>query len=154
MLTGSLPLLGVDVAGLGYGGHTTAVVCTALSGALIGVNNTVFTELALGVSDAPRPVASAGCTFVRRFAAAAAPFLAPKIAEWTDVQVPFVVAGAGAVCGAAIVRARRSALTTEAAGAVPVHASRDGVAVFADRTRPRRRRATAGRHAPGPPTRP
>ncbi|MER7817889.1 hypothetical protein [Streptomyces sp. NPDC096153] len=45
---------------------------------------------------------------------------------------PFVVAGAAAVCGAVIVRVRRSAFTTEAAGAVPVHASRDDVAVFAD----------------------
>jgi hypothetical protein len=41
------------------------VVCTILSGAFIGVNNTVYTELALGVSDAPRPVASAGYNFVR-----------------------------------------------------------------------------------------
>ncbi|MEU6705292.1 MFS transporter [Streptomyces wuyuanensis] len=132
VLTGSLLLLGADVVVLGYGGHTTAVVCTILSGALIGVNNTVFTELALGVSDAPRPVASAGYNFVRWFAAAAAPFLAPKIAEWTDVHVPFVVAGAAAVCGAAVVRVRRAALTAEPAGAAPVHAPRNGMAAFAD----------------------
>lgn len=77
-------------------------------------------------------MASDGYNFVRRFAAAAAPFLAPKIAEWTDVQVPFVVAGAAAVCGAAIVRARRSAPPPRRPGAVPVHTSGDGVAVFAD----------------------
>lgn len=40
-----------------------------LSGAFIRVNNTVHMELALGVSDAPRPVASAGYNFARRFAA-------------------------------------------------------------------------------------
>lgn len=60
VLGGSLVLLAVDVLVLGYGDHTTAIVCTILSGAFIGVNNTVYTELALGVSDAPRPVASAG----------------------------------------------------------------------------------------------
>lgn len=73
VLGGSLVLLAADVLVLGYGSHTTAVVCTILSGAFIGVNNTVYTELALGVSDAPRPVASAGYNFVRWFAAAAAP---------------------------------------------------------------------------------
>ncbi len=107
-------------------------MCTILSGAFIGVNNTVYTELALGVSDAPRPVASAGYNFVRWFAAAAAPFLAPKIGEWTDPHVPFVVAGTTAVVGALVVAVRRKALTNEAEELQPRHAAEDGVAVFAD----------------------
>lgn len=110
----SLVLMAADLLVLGYGNHTVAVVCTVISGAFIGINNTVFTELALGVSDAPRPVASAGYNFVRWFAAAAAPFLAPKIEEWTDIHIPFVVAGAAALAGAAIVAFRRKALITEA----------------------------------------
>ncbi|CAL9575033.1 Multidrug efflux protein YfmO [Streptomyces sp. enrichment culture] len=110
VLGGSLALLAADVLVLGCGGHTVAVVCTVLSGAFIGVNNTVYTELALGVSDAPRPVASAGYNFVRWFAAAAAPWLAPKIEEWTDVRVPFVVAAVTAVLGALVVAVRRGAL--------------------------------------------
>ncbi|MBD0710990.1 MULTISPECIES: MFS transporter [unclassified Streptomyces] len=132
VLAGSLVLLAADVVVLGYGNHTTAVVCTVLSGAFIGVNNTVFTELALGVSDAPRPVASAGYNFVRWFAAAAAPFLAPKIEEWSDVHMPFVVAGAAAVVGAVIVGVRRASLTHEAAEQAPKHAAEDGVGVFAN----------------------
>ncbi|MGW1884113.1 MFS transporter [Streptomyces sp. NPDC001970] len=114
VLGGSLLLLAADVVVLGYGDRTTAVVCTVLSGAFIGVNNTVFTELALGVSDAPRPVASAGYNFVRWFAAAAAPYLAPKIAEWSDIRTPFVVAGVAAVIGAGVVGARRASLTDHA----------------------------------------
>ncbi|MFC8916415.1 MFS transporter [Streptomyces sp. NPDC057116] len=114
VLGGSLVLLAADVVVLGYGDHTTAIVCTVLSGAFIGVNNTVFTELALGVSDAPRPVASAGYNFVRWFAAAAAPWLAPRIEEWSDVHMPFVVAGAAAATGAGIVWARRRSLTHDA----------------------------------------
>lgn len=132
VLGGSLVLLAVDLVVLGYGNHTTAVVCTVLSGAFIGLNNTVFTELALGVSDAPRPVASAGYNFVRWFAAAAAPFLAPKIEEWTDIHVPFIVAAVAAVIGAAIVAVRRRVLTTEAEELKPRHATEDGVAVFAN----------------------
>ncbi|MFI0504910.1 MFS transporter [Streptomyces albogriseolus] len=132
VLGGSLVLLAVDVLVLGHGGHTTAVVCTVLSGALIGVNNTVYTELALGVSDAPRPVASAGYNFVRWFAAAAAPYFAPKIAEWSDVHMPFTVAAVTAVLGALVVLVRRRALTAEAEELRPGHATEDGVGVFAN----------------------
>ncbi|BDM72417.1 MFS transporter [Streptomyces nigrescens] len=132
VLGGSLVLLAVDVLVLGYGNHTAAVVCTILSGAFIGVNNTVYTELALGVSDAPRPVASAGYNFVRWFAAAAAPFLAPKIEEWTDIHIPFVVAAVTAVLGAVVVAVRRKALAHEAAEHQPQHATEDGVTVFAN----------------------
>lgn len=132
VLTGALVLLAADVVVLGYGGHTTAVVCTVLSGAFIGVSNTVFTELALGVSDAPRPVASAGYNFVRWFAAAAAPFLAPRIEEWSDIHTPFTVAGAAALTGAGIVWARRAALGREAREQETRHLTGDGAAVFAD----------------------
>ncbi|MCX5204392.1 MFS transporter [Streptomyces sp. NBC_00237] len=132
VLGGSLLLLAVDLLVLGYGNHTMAVVCTIVSGAFIGVNNTVYTELALGVSDAPRPVASAGYNFVRWFAAAAAPFLAPKIEEWSDIHIPFVVASVTAVLGAVVVLVRRKALTHEAEELRPVHATEDGVTVFAN----------------------
>lgn len=132
VLGGSLVLLAADVLVLGYGGHTAAVVCTVLSGALIGVNNTVYTELALGVSDAPRPVASAGYNFVRWFAAAAAPFFAPKIEEWSDVHMPFTVAAVTAVLGALVVLVRRRSLSAEAEELQPVHATEDGVGVFAN----------------------
>ncbi|MFI9175095.1 MFS transporter [Streptomyces lincolnensis] len=132
VLGGSLLLLAVDVLVLGYGNHTTAIVCTILSGAFIGLNNTVYTELALGVSDAPRPVASAGYNFVRWFAAAAAPYFAPKIEEWTDIHMPFVVAAATAVAGALVVVVRRKALTHETEELEPKHATEDSVTVFAN----------------------
>ncbi|USA01420.1 MFS transporter [Streptomyces lydicamycinicus] len=131
VLCASLLLLAADLVVLGYGDHTTAVVCTVLAGAFIGLNNTVFTELALGVSDAPRPVASAGYNFVRWFAAAAAPFLAPKIEEWTDIHLPFVVAAVAAVLGAGIVAVRRRALTIVAEQQAPQHATEDGITAFA-----------------------
>jgi ACDE family multidrug resistance protein len=125
VLGGSLALLAADLLVLGYGGHTAAIVGTVVSGAFIGVNNTVYTELALGVSDAPRPVASAGYNFVRWFAAAAAPFLAPRIEEWTDIHLPFVVAALAALAGAGIVWARRSALRLRAEELREEHHVRD-----------------------------
>jgi MFS transporter, ACDE family, multidrug resistance protein len=144
VLGGSLVLLAVDVLVLGYGSHTAAIVCTILSGAFIGVNSTVYTELTLGVSDAPRPVASAGYNFVRWFAAAAAPYFAPKIEEWTDIHIPFVVAAVTAVIGAAVVAVRRRALTLphsrlRSSGGTPMaeeleprHLTEDGVSAFAN----------------------
>ncbi|MFD7338322.1 MFS transporter [Streptomyces violascens] len=132
VLGGSLVLLAADLLVLGYGNHTTAVAATVASGAFIGLNNTVYTELALGVSDAPRPVASAGYNFVRWFAAAAAPYFAPKIEEWSDIHVPFVVAAGAAVVGAVIVWVRRASLTREAGERRPAHAAEDGVSVFAN----------------------
>ncbi|MEU6171129.1 MFS transporter [Streptantibioticus parmotrematis] len=128
----SLVLLALDLVVLGYGSHTTAIVATIVSGAFIGLNNTVFTELALGVSDAPRPVASAGYNFVRWFAAAAAPYLAPKIAGWTNLHVPFLVAGLAALVGSGIVVVRRRQLRHDAEELEPAHATQDSVAVFAD----------------------
>ena len=132
VLGASLVLLAVDLLVLGYGDHTAAIAGTIASGAFIGVNNTVYTELALGVSDAPRPVASAGYNFVRWFAAAAAPYLAPKIEEWSNIHMPFVIAATAAVIGAAVVAVRRTALTHEAVELEPRHAAEDGVAAFAD----------------------
>ncbi|MFJ6460458.1 MFS transporter [Streptomyces sp. NPDC091387] len=129
---GSLVLLAADLVVLGYGNHTAAIVCTIVSGAFIGMNNTVYTELALGVSDAPRPVASAGYNFVRWFAAAAAPFLAPKIEEWSNIHIPFVIAAVAAVIGAIVIWVRRSALTHDAQELEPKHATEDGVTVFAN----------------------
>ncbi|MEU9194434.1 MFS transporter [Streptomyces hundungensis] len=132
VLGGSLVLLAADLIVLGYGNHATAVAATVASGAFIGLNNTVYTELALNVSDAPRPVASAGYNFVRWFAAAAAPYFAPKIEEWSDLHVPFVVAAGAAVVGAVIVWVRRGVLTREVEGLRAGRGVEDGVSVFAN----------------------
>lgn len=132
VLGGSLVLLAADVLVLGYGNHTVAIVCTVLDGAFIGVNKTVYTELALGVSDAPRPVASAGYNFVRWFAAAAAPYFAPKIDKWTDIHVPFAVAAVTALVGAGVVVLRRKALIHEAEEPGPRPATEDGAGVLAN----------------------
>ncbi|MEV1171670.1 MFS transporter [Nonomuraea sp. NPDC049784] len=103
----ALALLAVFQIGIALSGHAGIIVFTVLSGIPIGLNNTVFTESAMEVSDAPRPVASAGYNFVRWMGGALAPFIATKLGEEIGVAVPYVL---GAVCclvGMAILYARR-----------------------------------------------
>lgn len=85
-------------------------LCVILSGAIIGICNTVYTEIALEVSDAPRPVASAGYNFVRWFAGVVAPFAAPWIAEHFSTQLTFYVAAAAAVLAPVVLIVRRHTL--------------------------------------------
>ncbi|AXI79325.1 MFS transporter [Peterkaempfera bronchialis] len=125
----SLVLMAADLMLLGYGSHGAAVAATIASGAFIGMNNTVYTELALEISDAPRPVASAGYNFVRWFAAAAAPFLAPKLEERFDVHAPFTVAAVAAVAAMLIAVVRRAHLRRDAVHEERVVGAHDPLAV-------------------------
>ena len=105
VLTGTLFLLMLDLAGLGLAaGHSVpaVVVLVIVAGALLGVNNTIYTELAMGVSDSPRPVASSGYNFVRWMGGALAPFLAAQLGEHFGPQVPFF-AGAVAMVAAILI---------------------------------------------------
>jgi ACDE family multidrug resistance protein len=97
VLAGTLLALMLTLLGLGLAaGHSVAavVVLVVVSGALLGINNTIYTELAMGVSDSPRPVASSGYNFVRWMGGALAPFAAAQLGEHFGPQVPFF---AGAV---------------------------------------------------------
>jgi MFS transporter, ACDE family, multidrug resistance protein len=99
VLAGTLLALMLTLLGLGLAaGHsvTAVVVLVVVSGALLGINNTIYTELAMGVSDSPRPVASSGYNFVRWMGGALAPFAAAQLGEHFGPQVPFF-AGAAAM---------------------------------------------------------
>ena len=86
-------------------GSTAAVAAvTVLCGACLGLLNTLYTGAAMAVSEAPRPVASAGYNFLRWFGGAAGATMVGHIAAWTgNDQAPFLVAGALVVVGAALV---------------------------------------------------
>ncbi|OUM41695.1 MFS transporter [Arthrobacter agilis] len=90
---------------------TAVVVLVIVSGALLGVNNTLYTELAMGVSDAPRPVASAGYNFVRWLGGALAPFAATTLAELYNPQTTYAVAAVMVLVAAAVVFIGRASLT-------------------------------------------
>ena len=59
------------------------------------------------VSDAPRPVASAGYNFVRWMGGALAPFIATKLGEDVGVAVPYAVGAACCLIGMAVLYLRR-----------------------------------------------
>ena len=74
----------------------------------MGIANTIYTEMALEVSQAQRPVASAAYNFVRWFAGVIAPYAAPMIAEQFDTRATFLVAAAStAVAPLVLWRMRR-----------------------------------------------
>jgi MFS transporter, ACDE family, multidrug resistance protein len=103
-------------------GPTPAVAAvTVLSGACLGLLNTLYTGAAMVVSDAPRPVASAGYNFLRWFGGAAGATLVGHIARWSgDVQAPFLVAAALIAFGAGLLLLGRHTLGS--LGGVPAMA--------------------------------
>ncbi|GAA3563016.1 MFS transporter [Nonomuraea rosea] len=108
-----LAVLQLGIALSAYAGvHAGIIVCTVLSGLPIGLNSTVFTESAMEVSDAPRPVASAGYNFVRWMGGALAPFIATKLGEEIGVAVPYALGAACCVAGMAVLYTRRHHLRT------------------------------------------
>ncbi|GAA3103747.1 MFS transporter [Streptosporangium carneum] len=101
---GALALLQLGVA---LSGHVGIVVFVILSGVPIGLNNTVFTEAAMEVSDAPRPVASAGYNFVRWMGGALAPYVVTKLGEEFGSAVPYYLGAACCLAGMAVLYGRR-----------------------------------------------
>jgi predicted MFS family arabinose efflux permease len=93
-----LALIVLDLAtmGLGVSSQTTLIVAVIISGAFLGVNNTLVTTAVMEVAPVERSVASAAYSFVRFIGGALAPWLAGKLAEWYAPQAPFYV-GAAAV---------------------------------------------------------
>lgn len=120
VMTVCLVLMAALLVVMGYASPTVVAGCVILTGALMGVCNTLFTELALEISDAPRPVASAGYNFLRWFAGVIAPFASPKIAEAMGVEAAFAVAAAAALVGPVILFLRRHALHKPVRHAAPL----------------------------------
>ncbi|MFJ6085017.1 MFS transporter [Streptomyces sp. NPDC092369] len=100
---GTAPVLYVNLVGLsivmaviaaGVATPTVVIVAVIVSGAFIGVNNTLTTQAVMLVSPVERPVASSAYGFLRFIGGGLAPYVAGKLADATDLSVPFYV-GAG-----------------------------------------------------------
>ena len=99
------------------------VVCVILSGAALGINNTLITETVMISAPVDRGVASAAYSFVRFSGGAVAPWLAGKLGETYGPHVPFWV-GAGAVAMAmALFLAGRSLIQHDGHDAVEAPAA-------------------------------
>lgn len=87
------------------------VAMVVVSGLLLGVNNTLVTEIVMKVSPVARPVASAGYSFLRFIGGAIAPWLAGHLADQYGPRVPYYVGVAGVLVALGIFVAGRSYLT-------------------------------------------
>jgi MFS family permease len=103
-LYAALGLFAVDLVVMSIWADRLAVlvVTVIVSGAFIGINNTLTTQAVMLVSPVERPVASAAYGFVRFLGGGLAPFAAGQLAEHFNLHVPFAV-GAVAVVAAVLV---------------------------------------------------
>jgi MFS family permease len=84
--------------------QVTLTVAVIVSGAFVGLNNTLTTQAVMLVSPVERPVASAAYGFVRFIGGGLAPYCAARLAADLNVHVPFYL-GAVTVALAIVVLA-------------------------------------------------
>jgi MFS family permease len=94
----SLLLFSADLAMMGLFAHHKAVLAIGviIAGLFLGINNTLITEAVMGAAPVERATASAAYSFARFSGGAIAPWLAGKLGEEVNIQLPFYV-GAFAV---------------------------------------------------------
>src|SRR4051812_32398760 len=102
---GLVPVLGVALVGVAAdllaGGlliHSVAglIAVVVVSGALLGIVNTVLTEAVMAAAVVERPIASSAYSFVRFTGGAIAPYVAGKLGEHVSAAAPMYL-GAGMV---------------------------------------------------------
>jgi ACDE family multidrug resistance protein len=122
----NLALFAVDVLVIAV--FTTSqvvlIIAVIVAGIFIGVNNTITTQAVMTVSPVERPVASAAYGFVRFIGGGLAPFAAGKLAEHTNVHVPFYI-GSAAIAAGIVVLATGHRLLGEAEHAQDAEAAGD-----------------------------
>ncbi|MBQ0827029.1 MFS transporter [Streptomyces tagetis] len=100
---GTAPVLYANLLGLsvvmaviaaGVATPSVVIVAVIVSGAFIGINNTLTTQAVMLVSPVERPVASSAYGFLRFIGGGLAPYVAGRLADATDLSIPFYL-GAG-----------------------------------------------------------
>src|SRR5699024_9806030 len=100
----TLVLMAIDLAVIAtWVQHPTVVMIgVVISGAFIGMNNTLVTSTVMSVAPVPRPVASAAYNFVRFLGGGIAPWVAGKLAEHYTDHVPFYLAAGTVFVGSLV----------------------------------------------------
>jgi MFS transporter, ACDE family, multidrug resistance protein len=141
---GLVPVLGFALAGvavdLAAGGlfHTSTtglIVVVVVSGALLGIVNTVLTEGVMVAAVVERPVASAAYSFVRFTGGAIAPYIAGKLGENVSAASPMYLGSGMVVLSVVALVLSRGHLRHKAAARetrTPVVVPRDVVLVALD----------------------
>ncbi|MFF4836668.1 MFS transporter [Streptomyces sp. NPDC001315] len=73
---------------------TVVIVAVIVSGACIGINNTLTTQAVMLVAPVERPVASSAYGFLRFIGGGIAPYVAGKLADAAGLSLPFYVGAA------------------------------------------------------------
>jgi predicted MFS family arabinose efflux permease len=68
------------------------IAATIVSGAFVGVNNTLVTVAVMSIAPVERPIASATYGFVRFIGGGLAPYAAGQLAERDGARLPFLIA--------------------------------------------------------------
>jgi ACDE family multidrug resistance protein len=105
------------VMGLTHASQTALIVAVIAAGTLLGIVNTLMTQLVMESAPVARPVASASYSFVRFCGGAIAPFVAGKLAEHVSVGSPFYLGAVMTALGAGVLWAYRGAFAPAAAPA-------------------------------------
>ena len=108
----NLGLLAVDlvVIGLFTTSQATLIAAVVISGAFVGLNNTLTTQAVMLVSPVEKSVASSAYGFVRFIGGGLAPYVASKLAEAVNVHLPFYIGAVAVVAGIAVLSTGHSLL--------------------------------------------
>jgi MFS transporter, ACDE family, multidrug resistance protein len=92
----NLALLSIDLVVIAAftSSQITLIVAVIVSGAFVGLNNTLTTQAVMLVSPVEKPVASAAYGFVRFIGGGLAPYCASQLAAHINVHVPFYLGAA------------------------------------------------------------
>ncbi len=109
----SFALLAVDllVIALFPSSKTILIVAVIVSGAFIGLNNTLTTQAVMLVAPVEKSIASASYGFVRFIGGGLAPYCASKLAIAFNVSLPFYVAAGSVVIGICVLATGHALLT-------------------------------------------
>ena len=127
----NLTLFAIDVLviALYTTNRTVLIGAVIVSGAFIGINNTVTTQAVMTVAPVERPVASAAYGFIRFIGAGLAPYVAGRLAAAYNVHLPFYI-GAGVVVVGIIILSTGHRLLSASAHQAPA-VSQPGPAIAA-----------------------
>ena len=90
---GGLALI-LALMGVFHASQTALIVCVIVAGTVLGLTNTLMTQVVMESAPVERPTATAAYSFVRFCGGAIAPFVAGKLGEHVSVQSPFYLGAA------------------------------------------------------------
>ena len=104
--------------GVLHASQTALIVFVIVSGAFLGITNTLMTQVVMESAPVPRPIASSAYSFLRFVGGAIAPFVAGKLGEHVSVQAPFYLGAGMTAIGIGVLWTYRDALRPVAAATV------------------------------------